>query len=120
MKFPSGILASCGCSYGQRGPSFLHIDGEKGYFEIDPAYNYDSVHVRGEVNHEQVDQLSPLKLPYQFTIEAEHFADCTRNNKEPGISRRRGAERHGGDRSDLQGGRCADCLRACFQSLPTN
>jgi predicted dehydrogenase len=83
MKFPSGILASCGCSYGQRGPSFLHINGEKGYFEIDPAYNYDSVHVRGEVNREQIDQLSPLKLPYQFTIEAEHFADCIRNNKEP-------------------------------------
>jgi predicted dehydrogenase len=82
MKFPSGILASCGCSYGQRGPSFLHINGEKGYFEVDPAYNYDSVHLRGEVNHEQIDQLSPLKLPYQFTIEAEHFADCIRNNKE--------------------------------------
>ena len=30
MKFPSGILASCGCSYGQRGPSFLNINGEKG------------------------------------------------------------------------------------------
>jgi predicted dehydrogenase len=83
MKFPSGILASCGCSYGQRGPSFLHINGEKGYFEVDPAYNYDSVHVRGEVNRQQIDQLSPLKLPYQFTIEAEHFADCIRNGKEP-------------------------------------
>jgi predicted dehydrogenase len=83
MKFPSGILASCGCSYGQRGPSFLHINGEKGNYEIDPAYNYDSVHVRGEVDHKQVDDLSPLKLPYQFTIEAEHFADCIRNNKEP-------------------------------------
>jgi predicted dehydrogenase len=83
MKFPSGILASCGCSYGQRGPSFLHVNGEKGYFEIDPAYNYDSVRIRGEVNREQIDQLSPLKLPYQFTIEAEHFSDCVRNNKEP-------------------------------------
>jgi predicted dehydrogenase len=30
MKFPSGMIASCGCSYGQRGPSFLNIIRREG------------------------------------------------------------------------------------------
>ncbi len=83
MKFPSGILASCGCSYGERGPSFLNINGGKGYLEVDPAFNYDGLHIRGEYEGQPVDQAGTLKHPYEFTIEADHFADCIRNNKEP-------------------------------------
>ena len=83
MKFPSGIIASCGCSYGQRGPSLLTINCEKGYLVIEPAFNYDGVHLRGEVGGQQIDQLSTDKQPYQFAIEAEHFADCIRNDKVP-------------------------------------
>jgi predicted dehydrogenase len=83
MKMPSGILASCSCSYGQRGPSFLNINGETGYLVMEPAFNYEGVHLRGEVGGRQIDQVSPEKHPYQFTIEAEHFADCIRNDKEP-------------------------------------
>jgi predicted dehydrogenase len=83
MKFPSGILASCGCSYGQRGPSFLNINGEKGYLVAEPAFNYDAVHFHGEVGGKPFEALSSGKHPFQFAIEAEHFADCIRNNKEP-------------------------------------
>src|ERR1700728_1809386 len=83
MKFPSGILASCGCSYGQRGPSFLNINGEKGYLVAEPAFNYDAVHFHGEVGGKPFEALSSGKHPFQFAIEAEHLADCIRNNKEP-------------------------------------
>jgi predicted dehydrogenase len=83
MKFPSGIIASCGCSYGERGPSFLNINGDKGYIEVEPAFTYDSAHLRGEINKQPIDQQGTVKLPFQFTLEAEHFADCVRNNKEP-------------------------------------
>ena len=83
MKFPSGIIASCGCSYGQRGPNFLNINGDTGYLAAEPAFSYEGLHMRGEVGGQLVDQLSGGKLPYQFVYEAEHFADCIRNNKEP-------------------------------------
>jgi predicted dehydrogenase len=83
MNFPSGILASGGCSYGQRGPSYLNINCEKGYLVAEPAFHYDGVHFHGEVGGKPFDLLSSGKQPYQFTIEAEHFADCIRNNKEP-------------------------------------
>jgi predicted dehydrogenase len=83
MKFPSGVIASCGSSYGQRGPSFLNINGEKGYLVMEPAFHYDGVHLHGEDGGQPIDQLGIGKLPFQFVLEAEHFADCIRNNKEP-------------------------------------
>ena len=83
MKLPSGIIASCGCSYGQRGPSILTINGDTGYLVMEPAFNYEGVRLRGEVGGKQIELASAEKHPYQFKIEAEHFADCVRNNKEP-------------------------------------
>jgi predicted dehydrogenase len=84
MKFPSGIIASCGSSYGARGTGFLNICGENGYLVVEPAYNYGTVHYRGDVNGKQIDeQNAGATTPSQFTLEAEHFVDCIRNNKEP-------------------------------------
>jgi predicted dehydrogenase len=80
MKFPSGVIASCGCSYGQRGPAFLNMNGSDGFIEISPAFFYDGVHVRGSVAGRQIDQLSAAKAPYQFALEADHFADCIRRD----------------------------------------
>lgn len=83
MKFPSGIIASCGCSYGQSGPCFLSINGEKGYLVMESAFYYEGEHLRGEVGDQPIDQLATGRLPFQFVLEAEHFADCIRNNKQP-------------------------------------
>jgi predicted dehydrogenase len=83
MQFPSGIIAACGCSYGQRGPSVLSINGEKGYLVLEPAFNYDGLRLHGEIGGKQIDQVSPGKQPYQFILEAEHFAECIRSDQEP-------------------------------------
>ena len=83
MKFPSGIIASCGCSYGQRGPIFLNINGDTGNLVLSPAFNYEGIQLHGEAGGQRIDQISTGKLPFQFVLEAEHFADCIRNHKEP-------------------------------------
>ncbi len=83
MTMPSGILSSNGCSYGSTGPSILSINGEQGYLQFLPAYNYDGLRMFGMVNRKPVDISSPGKIPYQFTIEADYFADCIRNNRQP-------------------------------------
>jgi predicted dehydrogenase len=83
MKFPSGIIASCGCSYGQSGPSFLTINGDKGYLQLEPAFIYDGLRLRGHVGGKEIDVPGTGKIPFQFTLEAEHFVDCIRNNKQP-------------------------------------
>jgi len=83
MKFPSGIIASCASSYGQFGPSFLTIDGDAGFLQLDPAFLYDGVHLRGRAGGQPIDELGAGKAPFQFMLEAEHFADCIRNDREP-------------------------------------
>lgn len=83
MKMPSGIITSCGCSYGSIGSGFLNIIGDKGFLQFNPAFNYDGLRVTGLVDKKPIDLAAPQKNPYQFTIEADHFSDCVRNNRTP-------------------------------------
>ena len=86
MKFPSGILANCGSSYGTDGPSFLQIDATKGQIHIEPAFNYGDVKYtfNGRTRSGDVSGGFPVSGQYdQFTFEADHFAACIRNNKTP-------------------------------------
>ncbi len=83
MKFPSNILASSGSSYGENGPGYLNIDGTKGYLHVEQAFNYEGLSYTGHTVNGAVGEASPAKLPYQFTLEADHFADCVHNNTQP-------------------------------------
>ncbi len=83
MKFPSGILASSGCSYGEDGGAYLSIDGTKGSILVRPAFFYEGLKYSGTTTNGPVAEASPGKSPYQFTLEADYFADCVRNNTDP-------------------------------------
>ncbi len=83
MRFASGILASSGSSYGEDGPAYLSVDGTEGNLWVEPAYLYDGLRYRGSTIHGPVSGVSPNKLPYQFVAEADHFADCVRDNRTP-------------------------------------
>lgn len=86
MKFPSGILANCGSSYGMDGPAFVQIDGSKGRIHIEPAFYYGNVKYtfNGHTRNGDVSGGYPVTGQYdQFTAEADHFAACIRNNRTP-------------------------------------
>ena len=83
MRFPSGIIAACGSSYGERGPNYIKVIGDKGWLNIANSYSYDGLHLTGQTTGGPIDIPSSGKLPFQFTLEAEHFADCVHNNTEP-------------------------------------
>lgn len=87
MKFPSGIMAGCGCSYGARGVNYLHVNAENGHLEMQPAYSFDGLRVNAMTGFSTVAQNEEIdstgKHPFQFTLEAEHFAACVRNNTQP-------------------------------------
>jgi predicted dehydrogenase len=88
MRFPSGIVATCATTYGSNMTGYFKVYGSKGWVAIDPAFNYDGVHLRAELSgqapHDQnIDDLSPSHDPYQFVAEAEHFSHCVENNLEP-------------------------------------
>ena len=83
MRFPSGVLAACGTSYGAGAPNYLKIIGDGGFLLMQPAYGYEGIHLTGESKNGPVDIPSTGKEPFQFTLEAEHFADCVHNNTQP-------------------------------------
>ncbi len=83
MKMPSGILAACGSSYGQSGPNTLTVNGTKGWLQAQPAFSYEGLKINGMVGREPMNLVNDGKAPYQFTIEAEHFAHCVRSGEEP-------------------------------------
>ncbi len=84
MKMPSGIMAACGCSYGQSGVGYLQIHGDAGYLELQPGFNYDGLRLQGESRKGRIELVSPGKNPYQFTLEADYFSDCVRHDRQSG------------------------------------
>jgi len=84
MKFPSGILATAGSSYGMEGPCTLTIDGSHGHIRVEPAFFYTGLKYTGVTKNGPIEGVSPGKgNPYQFVFEADHFAACVRNNTQP-------------------------------------
>jgi predicted dehydrogenase len=83
MKFPSGAIGTAGSSYGMNGPCTLTIDGTIGYLQVQPAFFYSGLKFTGVTKSGPVSEASPGVGVYQFVYEADHFADCIRNNKEP-------------------------------------
>ena len=83
MKFPSSTLASSGSSYGATGPAYINVDGTEGYLRLEKAYFYEGMSYSGQTTKGPISGTSPGKAPFQFTAEADHFADCVRNNTQP-------------------------------------
>ena len=52
MEFPGGIIADCEASYSED-MSVLHVDADKGWFELSPAYDYEGI--KGKASDGQMD-----------------------------------------------------------------
>jgi len=75
-KFPGGALAYCNATYGAQGLSRFTACAEKGWFKLDPAFNYGGIHgVRSDKQE--------IRLPAidQFAAEMDDFAQCILNNQ---------------------------------------
>lgn len=83
MRFPSGTVASCSTTYGGLMDGYFRVVGSKGWIHMD-GFNYDGMHLTaGFVSGEKIDQPDPIRAPGQFTLEADYFADCVWNDREP-------------------------------------
>jgi len=84
MEFPSGIVAACNTTYGANMNGYFRVHGAKAAIEMQNAFNYDGMHLTAQIGREQkIDEVSPIREPMEFTRQADHFADCIRNNKTP-------------------------------------
>ena len=85
MKFPSGILASCGSSYGQSGSNFLQINGSTGHLRLEPAFVYGDAVLKytGSTAAGEIAGGGPVTDPDQFVSETTHFADVILHGRQP-------------------------------------
>lgn len=90
-KFPSGVLATCTCTYGSAMQGYFRVRGSRGTITVDPAFNYDNPRLLAQFDGGGREELAPSEPdPSQFLREADHMADCILQNKEPKSSGREG------------------------------
>ncbi len=80
LRFPSGILANCGSSYGG-GINRHRVVKPRGAAELEPASSYTGLRMRvwrGGVIEERV-----LPQRNHFASEMDHFAECILNDSAP-------------------------------------
>jgi predicted dehydrogenase len=70
-RFPSGVVAQCGTSYGAGPAGYLHAITEHGWFGLDPAFNYQGI--RGARSDGKEIAFAPTD---QFAVEMDDFARC--------------------------------------------
>jgi predicted dehydrogenase len=84
MRFPSGIVASCNTTYGGQMEGYYRVHGSNGSLHVEPAFSYERLRLRAQIKGEPpIDEPNPAKDPSQFMAEADYFAQCVLNNKEP-------------------------------------
>ncbi len=79
LRFPSGALANCDCSFASDESRYLRAIGSAGWLELDAAFSYSGQ--RLTVNHG--DRRSQLRITAanHFAAEMDHFAGCVAQNK---------------------------------------
>ncbi len=85
LRFPSGILADCHCSFGSAENRSLQINSAKGTIIMDNAFAYRGQRLSVKTGSpetkdaEKSEQL--IRAADHFTCEMDHFSDCVLNGK---------------------------------------
>jgi predicted dehydrogenase len=86
LRFPSGFLASCACSYNTYDSKVYRLLGEQARVELDPAFPYRGQRMRvARANDHGADELIEphVEAQNQFALELDHMAQCVRENLRP-------------------------------------
>jgi len=81
LKFPSGIIANCDCSFDATESRRYRVQCQEGYIELDPSFSYRGLRLFTSTGGKQTEhQLGQVN---HFAAEMEHFSECIRSNKQP-------------------------------------
>lgn len=84
LRFPSGVLAHCDCSFGVGESRRYRVHCEKGWVEMDPAFSYRGLRLRTKKGEGKADKpgeateilIEPVD---HFAAEMDHFSDVILN-----------------------------------------
>ncbi len=87
LRFPSGILAHCDCSFGASESRTYQVHCDKGVIQMDPAFSYRglklSVREGSKEDPEPKKTEVLLEAVDHFAAEMDHFSECIQKDKEP-------------------------------------
>jgi predicted dehydrogenase len=88
MELSSGVLADCATSYTTHLPGYIKVTGSRGNVLVTTAYSYEGLRLDAHLDDPDgksgtdIHEDSTGKMPFQFQIEAEDFAECILQNKQ--------------------------------------
>lgn len=78
LRYPSGALAHCDCSFGMSESRFYRVQGTEGYLEMDPAFSYRGLRLyvrEGEPKSGDAEAKEILlQAVNHFSAEMDHFS----------------------------------------------
>jgi predicted dehydrogenase len=81
LRFPSGALAHCDCSFDAAESRYFRVNGSEGYVELDRAFGYRGQKLAvGRASGREELNVAPVD---HFAAEMDHFAGCVLGDKEP-------------------------------------
>jgi predicted dehydrogenase len=87
LRFPSGVLAHCDCSFNSVSSRRYRVHCTRGYIEMDPAFSYRGLRLQVKQNepNKGSEQLAEWRLEEvnQFAAEMDHFSGCVLQNEMP-------------------------------------
>ena len=87
LRFPSGVLAHCDCSFGTAVSRRCRVHCTEGIIDMDPAFDYRGLRLRVKETKGQGGDTLDAEMLLQgidhFAAEMDHFCDCVLNGKDP-------------------------------------
>jgi predicted dehydrogenase len=80
MRFPSGALVNCMCSFDAHDTNSYRLVAERRIFGMEPSFRYHDLKMFAQPNDPPLPQITETD---QFGNELDHMADCVMNDKQP-------------------------------------
>ncbi len=93
IRFPSGLVATCSCGYGNHEYRRLAVMGSTGWAEMDDAFTYSGLRLRTAMARGKAELVTERRCgpANHFATEMDHFSACIQRDRRPYTG---GAEGH--------------------------
>jgi len=87
LRYPSGVVANCECSFGSMENRSFRVNGTKGSLEMNPAFPYHGLRLRVKTGSAEKGNLTDGEVLIgqvnHFAAEMDHFSKCILEDLEP-------------------------------------
>jgi predicted dehydrogenase len=80
LRFPTGVLANCVCSFDSHATQSYRVAAARGTFGMDPSFPYRGLKMFARPENPALGQVADTN---QFANELDHMADCVVNDRQP-------------------------------------